>query len=81
LNEIKIFSGQQEWAFVGLDQQAKLFWSTKITGSEVYGCPEDMPVNRCLLWSPKIAASEVYGCPEDMPGAARLPNNLDLTEH
>jgi hypothetical protein len=58
-----------------------LLWSPKIAASEVYGCPEDMPINRCLLWSPKIAASEVYGCPEDMPGAARLPNNLDLTEH
>jgi hypothetical protein len=53
LNEIKIFSGQQKWAFVGLDQQAKLFWSTKIMGSEVYGCPEDMPVNRGLLMEPK----------------------------
>jgi hypothetical protein len=46
----------------------------------VYGCPEDMPINRCLLRSPKDHWFRVYGCPEDMPGAARLPDNLDLTE-
>ena len=38
-----------------------------------------------LLWSllrnPKDQWLRVYGCPEEMPGAARLPNNLDLTEH
>jgi hypothetical protein len=40
-----------------------------------------MPNNRSLLWSPKDQRLRVYGCPEDMPGAARLPTNLDLTEH
>ena len=38
-----------------------------------------------LLWSllrnPKDQWLRVYGCPEEMLGAARLPNNLDLTEH
>jgi hypothetical protein len=35
----------------------------------VYGCPEDMPINRSLLWSSKDHWFKVYGCPEDMPGA------------
>jgi hypothetical protein len=39
-----------------------------------------MPINSCLLRSPKDHWFRVYGCPEDMPGAARLPDNLDLTE-
>jgi hypothetical protein len=38
-------------------------------GLQVYGCPEDIPINSCLLWSPKITISKVYGCPEDMPCA------------
>ena len=38
-------------------------------GLQVYGCPEDIPINRRLLWSPKITISKVYGCPEDMPCA------------
>jgi hypothetical protein len=37
--------------------------------SKVFGCPEDIPINSCLLWSPKITISKVYGCPEDMPCA------------
>ena len=38
-------------------------------------------MNRCLFWIPKDKWLRIYGCPEEMPGAARLPNNLDLTEH
>ena len=29
----------------------------------------------------KINGLRFYRSPEEMPGAARLPNNLDLTEH
>ncbi len=58
-----------------------LIWSPKDHWLRVYGCPVDMPINSCFLRSPKDHWLRVYGCPEDMPGAARLPKNLDLTEH
>jgi hypothetical protein len=37
-------------------------------GLQVYGCPEDMPINRRLLMEPKDHHGlQIYGCPEDMP--------------
>jgi hypothetical protein len=46
-----------------------LLRSPKDQWIRVYGCPEDMPINRSLLWSSKDHWFKVYGCPEDMPGA------------
>jgi len=45
-------------------------------GVWVYGCPEEMPDNRCLRWSLKITVTKVYGCPEDIPGISSLRSKL-----
>jgi hypothetical protein len=32
---------------------------SKYNASQIYGCPEDMPSNSCLLWSPITQKPEV----------------------
>jgi hypothetical protein len=60
-----IFGEREHLMVIGLTPF--LIRSPKDHWFRVYGCPEDMPINRCLLRSPKDQWFRVYGCLEDMP--------------